>query len=174
MTSLNFKDITIYFKSNCCNPSTGQGDMPCQSPAPGGVLQQLLHKYGPCPELYAVTVTIGTRKYGKLSSRKQFKELYKSIIGYRKALHALGGYASFTFELTKSGVVHSHGIVYENHASRGLFIKHFEMFGSRNAHEESYKKVIDLNKYIDYMLKEYKINGLSVTHEHEPYFKTLL
>lgn len=153
---VKFKDITIYFPSRCCNGSLEQGDSPCQSHAQIDGAVERSHKY--MREMYkrgcivnATTITIGNKAIGRLSSKDQYKVLKRRIKRHIPYNSEEERYV-YHFELQNNGQLHAHGIEYNTY--RGRFTDSFYDIGKRNLAIESFNKVSNIDRYIDYINKE--------------------
>ena len=152
---VKINDISIFFKSSCCVKSA---EVPpsCRISArnTGHPHPIDIFKYLPKDALIAVTVTIGNKHYGRMSSDEQYKHMKKaiSIFRWRLKLISEDAYYYFTFELQNNGQLHAHGILYNIYHT--LFLECFSQFGRRNLAKESFQKVFDVDKYILYIQKE--------------------
>lgn len=148
---VRFRDISIFFTSKCCN----NGDGPLSEPSPKNSVDHvrqyfdLLLKYNPNIHLFGTTITIGNKYYGKMSSKKQYENIYKAI--KKHCLYHSDDIYFYTFEYTSNGVVHAHGIttVYQN-----VFEENFYKFGKMNIHKNAYQKIEHFDEYFKYIIKD--------------------
>lgn len=140
---------TFFLKSNCCN-TTNEAGKPCQT-QPRTIDPQLYfkHYFKKNVTIHAPTITIGNIKYGQLSAKDQYTSIVKAI----KECYPFHGNTKYMFypEFTKSGVIHLHGALIDAYQAR--FIDHFNQFGQRNTHKDSYQVVQDL-EYFKYIKKD--------------------
>lgn len=158
--------INNYFVSpKESSPQAGTAEGPCQNSPPLAPVNctqiiDVLRSY-PKESLTAGTVTLGTKKYLRLSWADQIKALSKACEEYGKINST--EFVAF-IEATKNQVPHLHMLIYNGYQSR--FINHFKKFGARNAHNESFKQVSNVNSYIKYIMKEY--------HRGDKYFTNMI
>lgn len=100
----------------------------------------------------ATTITIGNKYYGRMSADEQYKRMSRDIRRHIKTYAEDDSWYFYTFELQKNGQLHSHGIEVNTYWAK--FINSFELYGSRNIHKESFKKVSDFEAYYKYITKE--------------------
>lgn len=152
---VKINDISIFFRSSCCSNSAVVPP-PCRNSArvTGHPHPIDIFKYLPKGALTAVTITIGNKYYGSMSSDEQYKRMKKCISIFRWRLNLLDedSYFYFTFELQSNGQLHAHGILYNIYHT--LFVECFGQFGRRNLHKDSFQPVFDVDKYIAYIQKE--------------------
>lgn len=104
-------------------------------------------------DFHATTITIGCRKYGKLSADEQYKRMVKDIRVHMKRYNFNDDkYYYYCFELQKNGQLHAHGI--EINTYNTPFQEIFSDWGARNNHPESFKKVSSFEEYYKYITKE--------------------
>lgn len=115
--------------------------------------------------LTAGTVTIGNKRYLRMSWKEQMNELVLACkeFGNRRGVE----YVAFS-EATLSQVPHLHMLIYNG--NKAQFIKAFSKFGSRNRHDQSFQPVRNLPGYIDYITKEYKGQETYFTNMHDHLF----
>lgn len=157
LNNITVQDVRLFFSSKCCTKieeSSGT-DSEESSLSLGSSCQnspQLKRFFAGCNKqnLFAVTITIGNKFYGKMSYKDQYKCMKRAIADLKRFESATDYY--FTFELTKNGQLHSHGLVHNLYqaAFGGIFGK----FGSRNKHPKSFEPLGDLDSYWDYINKE--------------------
>lgn len=113
--------------------------------------------------LHITTITIGKVWLGKKSAAEQYKIFVKKIkkhIPYRGEQKYI-----YTFELTKSGVLHSHGLEYDTYQSR--FMESFCNFGSHNCHNKAFQECRNLEGYIKYIQKEQTFPTIHNIHKKD-------
>lgn len=148
-----FRDITLYFKSSCCDNTEGQASSPCRKAAPQKRLTIYDYFYNLSSQgvpLYAATITIGNKKYGSMDSANQYKHFKKAIKQYIP-FHSQDKYV-FTFELQSNGQLHSHGITTSGYLVN--YTENFYKFGSRNGNPKSLEPIKSIESYIKYIQKE--------------------
>lgn len=178
-TKYTVRDITLYFKSNCCNKTVES--KPCENSPPANsnclffkrkktiinptvdydnVNRVHLHfknAQADGVQLVKTTLTIGNKEIGKLSyidQHKYFIKLIKSFTLHHKKCGNDVKYI-FHFELQSNGMLHAHGI--EMNGNQTIFNLHFTKLGVRNSHQKSYdevKRYIGIEEYLNYINKE--------------------
>jgi len=148
---VKLQDISIYFRSDCCNKlgAAPLSKRPSKK-APIKFFEQLFNKLGnDSNSLHAVTITIGNVHYGSMSASEQYRHMKKAI----KSCYRYHGETKyiFYFEYQKNGQLHAHGVIYNGYRSK--FIDHFNKFGKRNTHKDSYQNVKNIN-YFTYIQKD--------------------
>lgn len=103
--------------------------------------------------MHKTTITIGVKRYGKLSYKDQYKDMVSSIkkhIPY----HSEEKRYLYHFELTKNGILHAHGIEISTYQT--VFSDDFNKYGLHNTKDQSFveikRKTID--EYLKYINKE--------------------
>lgn len=153
---MKLKDISIFFmpQSNCCISKATEST--CQrSPKKSIALAHKFFKlkYNIAPDsMKATTITIGEKWLGKLDSKVQYEIFKKRIRDHMAPYRFDGARYCYHFELQSNGQLHAHGIEFGTYENR--FIESFGDFGKRNKHAESYTKIHDIDKYIDYINKD--------------------
>lgn len=152
-TNVTMSDISLFFK--CCNTIAERS-----SKRSAELLSERRPNRATCWDaikilherkctLHAATITVGVKWLGKLSADEQYVRFVKQI----KKYYPYNGNQKyiFCFELTKTGVLHAHGVMYDTYWNN--FIEAFSDFGSRNSHKDSFQLVVS-EKYFAYMQKE--------------------
>lgn len=148
------RDISLYFRPKCCikeESSIERSEMPCQnSPPPRGPYDYFRKMFNKGVCLHATTITIGNKRYGRMSDKEQYQEFKKAIRQHIK-FHSNSRYI-YEFEHTKQGQLHAHGIEYNVYQNR--FSESFHKFGARNGHKDSFQKIKAIDEYIKYITKD--------------------
>lgn len=141
---------------------------PKNGPRPKQTEYEKLYNYFkdyPSDSLIAGTITIGRQWIGKLDYREQYNIIRNDMRrewGSRNTPHKY--YAAP--ELTKSGQLHFHLILYNMYQS--TFQSVAATYGSRNKHKESFKPISNLKSYLDYITKD--TGELNLKPVHNIYF----
>ncbi len=163
---MNFNRFTLTFNSDCCNQVFNlvkRGVTSCPSHAkkshqlrgsgaiPLDTITYLINKSsGTKNYAHATTITIGNKRIGRLSQKKQYREFVRRI----KRQYPFRGKVKYLycFEEQMNGQLHAHGWTlgdYQNH-----FISSFSDFGKHNMNSKSFQPIGDLAKYGLYINKE--------------------
>lgn len=174
MNPIKCTDIRVFFRSSCCNtkhssetqsPKKRRGILKkigrtlvrAMHPDSNNLYYQYLKTLEEGNTMRATTITIGNKRYGRLSSLGQYQQLKKAIKAHIP-YHGDTKYY-YTFEYQKNGNLHAHGIEVSTYQSR--FIESFSKFGSRNSHDASFQHVRNLEKYFKYITKECSFPSLT-------------
>lgn len=143
-------DISIFFRSNCCQSSEPKA-RPCRNSAqimaPLEYMRQIHQKGIP---LHVTTITIGNKRLGGMCIKDQYRHMVKDIkkhIPY----HSEQKYI-YHFEQQENGNLHAHGLEYDTYQAR--FHESFRHYGKRNCHPKSFQKLRNFDGYTEYINKE--------------------
>lgn len=148
MPNYNYITINNYFKSTCDTENPLSSVSPKKDPTLP--LTEILAYFKKLPKesLHACTITIPPNKctnyYEKLFLIEKYLTKYRNEQPNVK-------YIGFIEE--KSDRPHMHLLVYN--AYKAPWVRIFKKLGSRNAHDDSFQKIKNTEKYIEYIIKEY-------------------
>lgn len=162
MTSVKFycpiHKLLWHCESNCCEP------LPLSKGSPNNgrdfIFEAMEKMWDSGLTFTATTITIGNKRFGKLSAHDQYKRMARDVrIHMRRGHTNNDSYYFYCFELQQNGQLHSHGI--EINTYKKPFDDMFSYWGKRNEHPESFKKVTDLKSYYKYITKECEFKTIS-------------
>lgn len=171
-----FKDISLYFKSDCCNKNETSVVSPtsCErAPQLTSTFLEVSKYHTYLKECCAInctmiktTITIGTQWLGKLSADDQYIQFVKQIkkhIPYHSKVKYI-----YHFEYMKNGQLHAHGLEIGSYQQR--FHDSFVSFGKRNLNAHSYVEVKNKNgiaEYLNYINKENAYPWITNIHKKD-------
>ncbi len=161
MVRYRLRDISVFFKSNCCIrvKTENRDGLSCKShPRPPAHKTKVykIHEYFERllehEPLYATTITIGNKTIGKMSYHDQYKYFVK-LIREKRPYNGAIKYI-YHFELTQNGQLHAHGV--ETGGYSANFHEAFGLLGKHNLSPKAYLEVVKVNfsKYLEYINKE--------------------
>lgn len=156
LNNITIDDVRLFFSSTCCNKQLKNniGDHEPQFALPDlpASVQKILEFFLRMDKgnIYAATVTIGTRYHGQMDANGKKTAILKAIRDLKVYYPDCDYY--FTFEISKVGALHAHGIIHNLYpaAYGGLFGD----LGSFNKDKTCFSLVTDVVKYWEYINKD--------------------